>query len=149
MTPVVGTGTSGYNGGSASPATGVQVNRPGSLSVTLDGLVVFADTGNHLIRAYDPALGTVIDDIAGVAGTGGYNGDGRDAQHTQLNAPRAVTAMRGALYVAGHRQRPGAAGRPVRGAVVARHRGAGRAARLADAAVRHEQAGGSWAGRVG
>ena len=69
--------------------------------MTLDGLVVFADTGNHLIRAYNPALGTVIDDIAGVAGTGGYNGDGRDAQHTQLNAPRAVTATRGALYVVG------------------------------------------------
>jgi len=101
MTPVVGTGTSGYNGASASPATGVQVNRPGSLSMTLDGLVVFADTGNHLIRAYDPASAAVIDDIAGVAGTGGYNGDGRDAQHTQLNAPRAVAATRGALYVVG------------------------------------------------
>ena len=59
------------------------------------------DTGNHLIRAYDPAFGTVIDDIAGIAGTGGYNGDGRDAQHTQLNAPRAVAATRGALYVVG------------------------------------------------
>ncbi|MET0686964.1 MAG: pentapeptide repeat-containing protein, partial [Solirubrobacteraceae bacterium] len=66
-TQAVGTGTSGYNGNSdpntGTPASGadVQVNAPHSLSVALNGDVVFADTANHLIRAYNPGQDTVID----------------------------------------------------------------------------------------
>ena len=35
----------------------VEINRPGGLSVTLNGDIVFADAGNHLIRAYVPSTG--------------------------------------------------------------------------------------------
>ena len=63
--PVVGTGTSGYNGttdpfhaGSPLPGTQVQVNQPVGLAVDLDGNVLFADSANHLIRAYVPSTTT-------------------------------------------------------------------------------------------
>ncbi|MET0817434.1 MAG: hypothetical protein ABWZ67_07755, partial [Solirubrobacteraceae bacterium] len=74
-------------------------------SVALNGDVVFADTANHLIRAYNPGQDTVIDDIAGVVDentgtpTGGFNDDGRYADATELDSPLAVTVTRGALYV--------------------------------------------------
>ncbi len=108
VTKVVGTGTSGYNGntdefGLLAPGTEVQVNGPQGLSVDLDGNVVFADTGNNLIRAYVPSSGHVIDAVAGVVdnGTprGGFNGDAHRATKTQLQGPRSVTASRGALRV--------------------------------------------------
>ncbi len=108
VTRVVGTGTSGYNGntngfGMLMPGTDVEINQPSGLSVDLDGNVIFADTANHLIRAYVPSSGNVIDDLAGVitngAPTGGFNGDGQWADETQLRAPLGVTATRGPLLV--------------------------------------------------
>lgn len=109
VTTVVGTGTSGYNGntdrfGLLAPGTAVEINGPQGLAVDLDGNVVFADTGNDLIRAYVPSSGHVIDVIAGSVGAdgmpkGGFNGDGHRASRTQLQAPRSVTAASGALRV--------------------------------------------------
>ena len=111
VTRVVGTGTSGYNGNSQNvgggtfllPGTEVQINQPSGLSVDLDGNVVFADTANHLIRAFVPSSGHVIDDLAGVvangAPTGGFNGDDHWSDETQLHAPLGVTATRGPLFV--------------------------------------------------
>ncbi|MEZ0291145.1 MAG: pentapeptide repeat-containing protein [Solirubrobacteraceae bacterium] len=104
---VAGTGTSGYNGNQGAfglaPGTEVQLNQPNSLSVALDGDVVFADTGNHLIRAYVPSTGYIIDDLAGEVTDGnpqsGFNDDGHLANDTELDAPGAVTVTRGALYV--------------------------------------------------
>ena len=70
VTPVVGTGTSGYNGntnenGQFLLGTQVQVNQPVGLAVNLVGNVLFADSANHLIRAYVPSNKHVIDDLAG------------------------------------------------------------------------------------
>ena len=45
--------------------TKVQVNEPVGLAVNLHGQVLFADTGNHLIRAYLPSNKHVIDHLAG------------------------------------------------------------------------------------
>jgi len=108
VTRVVGTGTPGYNGntdplfGTLLLGTQVQVNRPIGLSADLEGNVVFADSGNHLIRAYVPSTGHVIDDLAGVVagGTtpqGGFNDDGHWADETKLSGPRGVAATRSAL----------------------------------------------------
>jgi streptogramin lyase len=103
-TTVVGTGTSGYNGNSDPntgllPGTQVQVNGPQSLSVALNGDVVFADTDNHLIRAYVPSSassGSVADPLAGLVSGGtpqkGFNGDGHWADETELDLPTGVTA---------------------------------------------------------
>ena len=109
VTTVVGTGTSGYNGNVDSdnnllPGTQVQINHPQGLSVTLGGEVVFADTGNQLIRAFVPSAGTVIDDLGGLipkdgVPQGGFNGDGNVANKTEFDNPAAVTVTRGALLV--------------------------------------------------
>jgi uncharacterized protein YjbI with pentapeptide repeats len=108
---VVGTGTSGYNSntdsltGMLQPGTQVQINAPGGLSVDVNGNVLFADTGNSLLRAYVPSSGSVIDDLGGVANANndttqsGFNGDGQWANQTLLNSPGAVTATSGALLV--------------------------------------------------
>jgi hypothetical protein len=107
VTPVVGTGTSGYNGNSEFglliPGTSVQVNQPRGLAVNLDGNVLFADSGNHLIRAYVPATGYVIDDLAGLVTNGvpqgGFNNDGEWANATELNGPLGVAATRSSMLV--------------------------------------------------
>jgi uncharacterized protein YjbI with pentapeptide repeats len=108
VTTVVGTGTSGYNGntnafGSLSPGTAVQINDPQGLSLGLDGDVVFADTGNNLIRAYVPSSGHVIDELAGLVSKGkpqgGFNGDGHWPDQTELDQPLAVVATGSSLYV--------------------------------------------------
>ena len=49
----------------------VQVNRPQGLSLGLDGDVIFADTGNSLIRAYEPRGGHVSDVLGGLVSPGG------------------------------------------------------------------------------
>ena len=105
---VVGTGTSGYNGntnafGSLSPGTAVQVNHPEGLSLGLDGDVIFADTGNSLIRAYVPSSGHVIDELAGLISNGkpqgGWNGDNHWADQTKLDHPQSVAVTEGSVFV--------------------------------------------------
>jgi len=107
-TLVVGTGTPGYNGNSDTydnllPGTQVQVNQPAGLSVDLEGNILFADTGNALVRAYVPSTTYVIDDLAGVVVNGltqgGFNGDGLCATDTELLKPRGVTATRSTLLI--------------------------------------------------
>jgi hypothetical protein len=102
---VVGTGTNGYNGNTDSngvllPGTSVQVNNPGGLAVARNGDVVFADTGNNLVRAYVPSSGHVID-LGGLVSNdkpeGGFNGDGQWADKTELSEPKAVALTTGAL----------------------------------------------------
>ncbi|HTT92429.1 MAG TPA: pentapeptide repeat-containing protein, partial [Acidimicrobiales bacterium] len=105
---VVGTGTSGYNGnttstGQLAPGTQVQINRPSGLSVALDGDVVFADSGNNLVRAYVPSTGRVINVLGGLVAGGkpqpGYNGDGLWGDETKLNHPASVAVTAENLYV--------------------------------------------------
>jgi uncharacterized protein YjbI with pentapeptide repeats len=107
VTKVVGTGTSGYNGGTDNngilrPGDQVQINHPGGLSMAVNGDVVFADTGNNLIRAYVPSSNHVIN-LGGVVNSdgnpqGGFNGD-HYANATEFNGPLDVAATRGALFV--------------------------------------------------
>jgi virginiamycin B lyase len=112
VTPVVGTGTSGYNGntnslGTLLPGTAVQIDQPQGLSIALNGNVVFADAGNSLIRAYVPpslpsSSGHVID-LGGLVANdtpqAGFNGDLHPANQTELDHPQGVTVTRGALFV--------------------------------------------------
>jgi uncharacterized protein YjbI with pentapeptide repeats len=104
----VGTGTSGYNGdeqdGLLTPGNEVQVDHPQSLSVALNGDIVFADTGNNLIRAYNPSTGFMTADPVGLVDAngnpeGGFNGDGLPGNQTELDNPAAVTVTRGAILV--------------------------------------------------
>jgi uncharacterized protein YjbI with pentapeptide repeats len=109
VTKVVGTGESGYNGntdpntGLLLPGNQVQINHPDGLAMALDGDVVFADTGNNLIRAYVPSSNHVINLGGLVSSDGnpqaGFNGDNRDADATEFNAPQDVATTRGPLFV--------------------------------------------------
>jgi uncharacterized protein YjbI with pentapeptide repeats len=108
VTKVVGTGTSGYNGNSDPntglllPGTQVQINHPQGVSIGLDGNVVFADSGNNLIRAYVPSSSHVID-LGGLVSKGipqgGFNDDRRFADATEFDHPLDVTVTRGVLFV--------------------------------------------------
>src|SRR5262249_13105266 len=100
-TRVVGTGTSGYNGttddnGILLPATRVQVNGPTSLVPRRDGSLLFADSANHLVRAYVSEYKHMIDHgwLVDEAGDpqGGFNGDKLWADQTELNRPQSVAA---------------------------------------------------------
>ena len=98
---MVGTGTSGYNGTSDDngrlPARRSGPDRPpAGLALRPDGAVLFADSDNHLVRAYVPAFKHVVDlgglvDEAGIP-QGGFNGDNQWADQTELNQPQGVTA---------------------------------------------------------
>jgi len=108
VTRVVGTGHPGYNGnktvhGTLAPGTAVQVSNPTGLSITHDGDVLFADSGNSLIRAYVPSSNHVIDSLAGVVAgkspQAGFNGDGHFARETELNGPTAVAALANGEFV--------------------------------------------------
>jgi hypothetical protein len=65
--------------------------------------VLFADSGNNLIRAYVPKSGHVISALAGVvtdgSPRGGFNGDGLFARETQLGNPVAVAARTNGEFV--------------------------------------------------
>ena len=100
VTNVVGTGMSGFNG--EHDPSGVEINHPGGLSVGLNGDIVFADTGNNLIRAFVPSSGNVIE-LGGLITNGvpqgGNNGENLFANATKFLSPAAVTVTRGALMV--------------------------------------------------
>jgi hypothetical protein len=101
VSPVVGTGTRGYNGttddlGLLLPGTQVQINQPAGLALRSDGSVLFADTGNALVRAFVPSSGHVVD-VGGLVVDDttpqtGYNGDEHCADQTKLDQPQAVSA---------------------------------------------------------
>jgi hypothetical protein len=109
VTPLVGTGTSGYNGdqddlGAPQAGTDTQVNQPTGVSVTLDGYLAFADTGNNLIRRYNIATQDMAEDLAGVVDANGNpqsgtTPDGQPANATLLKAPLAVAATNTATYL--------------------------------------------------
>jgi hypothetical protein len=91
---------SGFNG--EHDPSGVEINHPGGLSVGLNGDIVFADTGNNLIRAFVPSSGNVIE-LGGLITNGvpqgGNNGENLFANATKFLSPAAVTVTRGALMV--------------------------------------------------
>ncbi len=65
-TQVVGTGSRGYNGTVDSncnflSGNQVQIDQPSGLAVRSDGAILFADTGNNIVRAYFPGPDTVVD----------------------------------------------------------------------------------------
>jgi hypothetical protein len=80
--------------------TDVQIDKPGGLAVDMNGNIMFADTGNGLIRAYVPDYGTVIDDLGGVVpGDTPSTNWCKWADQTKLTGPTAVASSGGALFV--------------------------------------------------
>jgi hypothetical protein len=109
ITTVAGTGTPGFSG-DGGPATEAQLDSPvgvavGRAGTLLAGAVLFADFGNHRVRA-------IIDgEVTTVAGNGviGFGGDGGQATSAELGHPRRIGLDQGGSLLvtqwSGHRVR--------------------------------------------
>ncbi|MEK7765136.1 MAG: NHL repeat-containing protein, partial [bacterium] len=98
ISTAAGTGVPGF-GGDGFAAVLAQLDSPAAVAVDETGRLVIADTGNHRVRAVDPASGN----ISTLAGTGaaGFNGDLQPAGAAELNGPESVQVDRsGNVYIA-------------------------------------------------
>jgi DNA-binding beta-propeller fold protein YncE len=94
---VAGTGKAGPAGGGGD-ALKATFNSPKHLCMDVDGNVVIADSGNHCIRKFIVAEGTIVP----VAGSGkkGAAGLEGDALQAEMNEPHGVTVNpSGVLYI--------------------------------------------------
>lgn len=91
ITTVAGTGAPGF-AGDGGAATGAELRGPTGLSVTPQGSLLIADTGNNRIRMVSPA--GIISTRAG-DGRRGFRGDGGDALLASLSSPSAAVAAPG------------------------------------------------------
>jgi trimeric autotransporter adhesin len=98
MTTLAGTGAYGYNG-DGKTGIGTQLFQPGDVAWR-DGAVYFADSGNAVIRKFDPVT-SIVTIVAGSGGRGGFGGDGGPATAAVLNGPDGFTfGPDGSMYIA-------------------------------------------------
>jgi len=99
ISTIAGNGVSGYSG-DGGPATQVNINQPGGLTMDGAGNIYFADSGNDIIRRIDAVSG-IITTIAGVPMAQGYSGDGSAATLATLSSPRGIAFdAAGDLFIA-------------------------------------------------
>jgi hypothetical protein len=104
-TVIAGTAGSAGSGGNGGPATAATLNAPSAVTVTPDGAVVIADTGNNVVRRIDPITG-VINVAAGGATTTcpvalDAFGNGCLGTQAKLSAPAGLTSdSRGDVFIA-------------------------------------------------
>jgi trimeric autotransporter adhesin len=95
---IAGTGTPGYSGDGGA-ATAAQIFHPYGVKVDNSGNIYFADAGNFCVRKINVA--GIITTIAGIAGSGGYNGDDIGATTAQLNGVGDIAIdNRGNIFIA-------------------------------------------------
>jgi sugar lactone lactonase YvrE len=98
ITTVAGNGSAGY-AGDHGPATAAELRNPTGMGIDLSGNLLFADTGNFVIREVNAATG-IITTIAG-NGTQGSSGDNGPATSAQLVAPFGVANdIHGNVFIA-------------------------------------------------
>lgn len=88
ISTIAGNGTAGYSG-DGGPATQATISQPGGLVMDGAGNIVFADSGNDIIRRIDATSG-IITTIAGVPLTQGYSPIVVAATSADLSSPRGV-----------------------------------------------------------
>lgn len=99
---IAGTGTLGYSGDGAA-ATSAKLAGPKAVTVTPDGAIYIADTGNNVIRRIDPISGF----ISTIGGAGAHCatqddslGDGCPATNATFSAPAGLASdSLGNVYV--------------------------------------------------
>jgi TonB family protein len=97
ISTVAGNGSNGGYSGDGGPATATQLNSPDGIAVDSAGNLYFADHFNNRIRKINPA--GVISTLAGY-GSGGYSGDGGQANSARLKSPGDVALdSAGNLYI--------------------------------------------------
>ncbi|WP_188760748.1 Ig-like domain repeat protein [Edaphobacter acidisoli] len=100
ITTAAGDGSAAY-AGDGGPAVLGELNQPWGITVSIDGNLYIADSGNNRIRAINLTTG-LLSTVAG-SNTASYFGDGGQASHALFNSPTGVTAdAAGNLYVADH-----------------------------------------------
>ena len=99
VTPVAGTGASGYSGDSVL-ATNATLNSPQGVAVDSSGNIYIADTLNHRIRKVTTGTGIISTEV-NKTGTPGSTGDGGKADVATLRSPQGiwVNAL-GDIYIA-------------------------------------------------
>jgi len=92
-------GIAGLTGDGGS-AVFAQIDQPSSIAIDGAGNVIFADTGNNVIRKINAVTG-YISTIAGTLGSSGYTGDGHSATSALLSSPFGIAFDAGGnLYIA-------------------------------------------------
>jgi predicted extracellular nuclease/sugar lactone lactonase YvrE len=102
VTTFAGSNSAGF-GGDGGPATSAYLNSPHGLTFDASGNLYIADRNNHRIRKVTPAgiITTVAGSGSGVAGLGGYDGDGGPATSALLRFPRDVAInANGVMFIA-------------------------------------------------
>jgi sugar lactone lactonase YvrE len=89
ITTVAGNGTAGTSGDSGL-ATSASLYKPYGVAVDRSGNIYITDRYNSLIRRVNAQTG-IITIFAGVAGSGGYNGDNRPANTATIISPYGIT----------------------------------------------------------
>jgi len=84
---IVGNGTGGYTG-DGGPGTSAEINQPTGLALDAAGNLYFSDTGNQVIRVWNPST-TIVQTVAG-NGTAGYGGDGGLPTLAMIDSPRGI-----------------------------------------------------------
>jgi sugar lactone lactonase YvrE len=104
-TVIAGTAGSAGNGGNGGPAAAATLSAPSAVTVTPDGAVYIADTGNSVVRRIDPITG-VINIAAGGATTTcaaalDTFGNGCLGPQAKLSSPAGLASdSRGNVYIA-------------------------------------------------
>jgi sugar lactone lactonase YvrE len=96
ITTIAGTGAAGYTG-DGGPALDATFNQVWDVTYDPSGNLYITDIGNCAVRIVNPS--GIINTYAG-NGTCGYGGDGRAANHANLNFPRGMVFAGGNLYIA-------------------------------------------------
>src|SRR5205823_3705705 len=98
ITTVVGNGTDA-SGGAKGPTLGESLKNPHELRFDRAGYLFICDTGNHVIRRYDPRT-KILTTFAGT-GRAGYSGDDGAAVRAEFKDPISLQfSPTGDLYIA-------------------------------------------------
>lgn len=85
--------------GDGGPAVEARIEGCGGIAVDSNGNIYFSDIGNSCIRKID--ANGIINTIAGIPGSSGYNGDNGPATQALFNSPKGIAVDNiGNLYIA-------------------------------------------------
>ena len=102
---IAGIAGSAGNGGNGGPAASATLSAPSAVTITPDGAVYIADTGNNVVRRIDPVTGVINLAAGGASATCAAAldtfGNGCPGVQAKLSSPAGLTSdSRGNVYIA-------------------------------------------------